>query len=260
MHLIEVLDQPWLPYFHREAVTDALALLLGFAELYSPIVPRLAEAIRLSGTRQVVDLCSGAGGPWSWLLGALENQEDLRVDLYLTDKFPNPGASSRAADSAQIRVHHYPDPVDVRRIPAQLKGFRTLFTSFHHFRPQEARTILRDAADNRQGIGIFEVAGRDPITLLSLLVIPILTLLLVPFIRPFRWQHLIWTYLVPVVPCVLLFDGLVSCLRSYSLPELADLTKAIPLSGYTWEIGKVRTWPLALPVTYLIGHPASRRP
>jgi hypothetical protein len=35
-----------------------------------------------------------------------------------------------------------------------------------------------------------------------------------PWIRPFRWSRLLWTYVVPIIPAVLLFDGIVSCLRT----------------------------------------------
>ena len=44
-----------------------------------------------------------------------------------------------------------------------------------------------------------------------------------PACPPFRWSRLLWTYLVPVIPLVLLFDGIVSCLRSYRPDELLKL-------------------------------------
>ena len=44
-----------------------------------------------------------------------------------------------------------------------------------------------------------------------------------PLIRPLRWSRLLWTYLIPLVPVITLFEGLVSCLRTYSVQELHDL-------------------------------------
>ena len=35
-----------------------------------------------------------------------------------------------------------------------------MFNSFHHFRPAEAKTVLRDAAEAGQPIGIFEIPER----------------------------------------------------------------------------------------------------
>ena len=79
-------------------------------------------------------------------------------------------------------------------------------------------------------------------------------LLLTPFIGPFRWFRLFWTYLVPVLPLVLLFDTIVSCLRIYSEPELRHLT--VGLDRYCCDIGTVRGKPLPNALTYLIGVPS----
>jgi hypothetical protein len=87
------------------------------------------------------------------------------------------------------------------------------------------------------------------------LLIPIATWLFVPFRRPFRWLRLLWTYLIPVIPFVLLFDGLVSCLRAYSVGELRDMTSGLKSRGYRWEIGEKAGGWLPLRITYLIGRP-----
>jgi len=66
---------------------------------------------------------------------------------------------------------------------------------------------------------------------------------------------LFWTYLIPLVPMVTLFDGLVSCLRTYSIPELRGLTARVDTNGYRWDIGAVRSKKVPIPITYLIGVP-----
>ena len=92
--------------------------------------------------------------------------------------------------------------------------------------------------------------------MLLVFLVPIVALTVVLFIRPFRLSRLIWTYLIPVNPVVLFFDGIVSCLRAYSLDELSDLTRGLSASGYTWEIGEERRCLTSVPVTYLIGYPS----
>jgi len=71
--------------------------------------------------------------------------------------------------------------------------------------------------------------------------------------RPFRWRRLLWTYLVPVVPIVALWDGFVSNLRTYSVGELGDLVGRED-GRYEWKIGKVRSLGWSR-VTYAIGSP-----
>jgi hypothetical protein len=256
MHLIEFHDQAWFPAPLRDAVTDMLEFILGSARLYAPIVPRLQEALGQTAAQCIVDLCSGAGGPWLWMLRILEKHSNVRLSVCLTDKYPNTGAFGHAKNASENRITFHAAPVDATQIPAELKGFRTLFTSFHHFNPREARAILQDAVRNQEGIGIFEVAGRHPLTLLCVFLVPILALVLALVVRPFRWSRLIWSYLIPVVPFVLFFDGIVSCLRTYSAQELSELTGGLSSSGYTWETGREKKMLMSLPVTYLIGYPS----
>ena len=116
--------------------------------------------------------------------------------------------------------------------------------------------ILQSAVESREGIGVFEVPQRHPLAILLTFLMPIVAFVFAPFMRPFRWSRLLWTYLVPVVPFVVLFDGIVSCLRAYSSTELAELADGLFISGYKWEAGEVRGGVSPIPVTYLIAWPA----
>lgn len=130
-----------------------------------------------------------------------------------------------------------------------------MFTSFHHFSPEAGRAILQNAVDAGEGMGIFEVTRR------SLSSIPLIlgwVLLLVgctPWIRPFRWSRLFWTFLIPVIPAVLLFDGMVSCLRTYRPEELRQILSGVVGNDYCWEIGESSSG--KVPIVYLIGYPKS---
>ncbi len=259
MQLIEVLDQTWFPRSLRDATTDTLQFILNLGNLYKPIVPRLRKAFEDASTHQVLDLCSGGGGPWTQLYRVFEEEENFPVDISLTDKYPNLGAFEHARTASQNKINFQTDPVDAKRIPAELKGFRTLFTSFHHFPPREARAILQSAVDTQQGIGIFEAARRHPLTIFFIFLLPVVALVLVPFVRPFRWSRLIWTYLVPVVPLVLLFDGLVSCIRTYSPRELRELIGGLSANAYKWDMGEEKGGLLPISITYLVGYPDPKR-
>ena len=257
MQLFEIHDQAWFPSFLRDQVTDDLQLLLNIGKPYADIMPQLRQAIERAGADRVLDLCSGAGGPWVWLADAL-NREGVCIRVELSDKYPNASARARV-QSDGTKLHYRDEAVDVTRVSQEMTGFRTLFTSFHHFPPEQARQILRDAVKNRQGIGVFEIPGRRPLTLVLTPFVLIADILVVPFmcLRPIAlaaWR-LIWRWMIPVVPLVLLFDGIVSCLRAYSLRELRELTSSLGDCGYRWEIGCVKRGFLRLPISYLVGYP-----
>jgi len=132
-----------------------------------------------------------------------------------------------------------------------------MFSSFHHFPPAEARAILQDAVNCRQGIGIFEMTGRDAATILRIFMAPFFVMRLTGSIRPFRWSRLLLTYLIPVIPLVVMMDGIVSCLRTYTIPELTELTGSLEGTPYDWEIRKVHTPGSPFPLLYAIGWPRS---
>lgn len=241
LHLVELHDLPVCPPSLRDALTDFLAFSLNVAGAYDPAGPLLRRAVERTGSHRIVDLCSGAGGPWSRLAS------QVGVPVLLTDLYPHLG--SHLAGGLPL----HPEPVDARAVPKTLDGFRTLFTSFHHFRPAAARAILADAVQRRQGIAVFEAARRAPWEIAVVALTWLGTLSAAPFVRPWRWSRFFWTYLPPVLPLVGTFDGIVSCLRAYSPAELRELVRG--LDTYDWDIGDMRGGWSPLRGTYVIGVP-----
>jgi hypothetical protein len=74
-----------------------------------------------------------------------------------------------------------------------------------------------------------------------------------PLIRPRRWWILALTYLVPILPLLILWDGVVSSLRTYAPADLERLTTGLGSDGYRWSSGVHRVQGMV--ITYLIGQP-----
>ena len=256
LHLFELEDQPWFPTEVRDLATDYLHFIETRFALHRSIVPVLADALRATGASRLIDLCSGGAGPIPLLLEDLA-AEGIRVTATLTDRFPNVAALEQAAAVSQGQITFVTEPVDARSVPANLTGFRTIFNGFHHFRPSDATAVLRNAADARQPIGIFEISQRTFRTILPLLLTPLFVLAVTPVIRPFRWKRLLWTYLLPLVPLTCLWDGIVSQLRAYTPAELEELG-ASAHSGTCWRAGRVPIGSTPGSATYLVGYPQKR--
>jgi hypothetical protein len=257
LHLIEIEDQDWCPRSVRDAATDYLQCFFVATRTYAAMIPILAAVLQRTGSQRVLDLCSGSAGPWLWLRPALA-EKGVSVSVCLTDKYPNLEGFERASRLTNQVISHHPQPVDPTQVPGDLHGFRTMFSAFHHFRPEQACAVLADAVRNRQGIGVFEATQRGPLMLLFTVLAPLGVLFATPFIRPFRWSRLLWTYLIPLVPLVTLFDGLVSCLRTYSVRDLHDLTTKLGANDYHWDIGTVKSKKTPMPITYLLGVPIEK--
>lgn len=257
IHLIEIHDQDWCPRTLRDGETDYLQFVIATTKPYAAMVPILSAALQHTGTLQVLDLCSGAAGPWLWLQPVLADR-GVSVSVCLTDKYPNVELFRQLNRPPPQPISYHTEPVDARQVPEELTGFRTIFSAFHHFPPEQACAVLADAIRKRQGIGVFEGTQHSALALLVMLFAPLMVLLMTPFIRPFRWSRLLWTYVIPVLPLIVLFDGLVSCLRTYSIEELRDLAARLDANDYRWDIGTVKSTAGPIPITYLIGVPIEK--
>ena len=252
-HLVELEDLPSWPRTFRDAATDYLVTAIRHARVYDGLAPRIAAAITRCGARQVTDLCSGGGGPWPDLHPALR-AAGVDVPVCLTDKYPNTAALTRlAATTPGVRFE--PESVSATDVPARLAGFRTIFTAFHHFRPADARAILAAAVRDRVGIAIAEPTSRNWAALALQPLVPLAVLMLTPAVRPFRWSRLFWTYLIPVLPAAILFDGVVSTLRVYTPDEMLAMGREVVSEEYEWEAGVERPRGSPVPIPYLIGVP-----
>lgn len=253
-HLFELEDQPWFPGVIRDAGTAYLELAARLANIGDVMAPILARALQRANQDQIVDLCSGGSGPLPSALTVIASQGGPTVTATLTDLYPNQNAFERITrDNPTIRAEF--EPVDATAVPDNLKGLRTLFSGLHHFRPAQAKAILENAVEDREAIAIFESVARHPLALLSMLFVPFMALLLVPFLRPFRWSWIPLTYLVPVIPFFIFWDGFVSCLRCYSQDELRAMTANLTSNDYQWEIGGLDIPGAPFQGLYAIGAP-----
>lgn len=257
VHLIEIHDQTWCPRVLRDCATEYLEFMIHKGKLYDPIAERLIPAVQRSGTDEITDLCSGGGGPWVSLYQAFQDA-GVPVRVTLTDLYPNRAAFERVKQQSGLEIELHDESVDATRVPEELTGFRTLFSSFHHFRPEQARSILADAVAAGRGIAIVEGTKRSAAIVVFALLIPIVVFFATPFIRPFRLSRLFFTYIIPILPLLIWFDGIVSALRTYSPDELRALVADIDDGGYEWDIGELAVRPGQAPVTYLIATPPGR--
>jgi len=255
--LFKFTNLPWLPDFLRNATTDYLNFIERVGRLYDPATPLLNTALDRMHETQVLDCGSGAGGPWLHLFEKLRKMHP-GVQLQLCDYFPNEEARHFWKKAFDGKVAYVPDSIDAKNIPPDLKGFRTFFSSFHHFRPEQAHQILQDAVTKQTGIAIFEYTQRGVLSFLGMFLVPFVVWAVTPWIHPFSWKRLLFTYLLPVIPLMIAWDGLVSCLRTYSPKELKEQTHLLGGDYYDWQVGEVKGPLSPVPMTYLIGLPRRR--
>ena len=161
-------------------------------------------------------------------------------------------------------------PVDAANCPSDLlsrtsvpekskRQFRLFSLAFHHFPDIIAVRILRNTLATSDGFAILELQGRDLGNLFIVLCMWPMLLLGSWYWFWGCWGHLFFTYAVPIVPLVIVFDGLVSCLRTRREGEVMKLIREAVrgdeggLEGWRFETGgELHTWPTGT-MQYFIG-------
>lgn len=264
LHLFEWEDQAWLPVVFRDFITDHLRHFLT-QSLREPINRAVAQLLKplmlISGTNQIIDLCSGAGGPLLQVRPMLAEALGQPVDVLLTDLYPNVKAFKQGESDGAGSIKARYESTNAFDIPNELHGVRTLFTALHHFEPDGAKLLLADAASKRQPIAIIELLERTPrLFLLTGIFALWQSFMLTPFVGRMTMMRFFLTYVIPLAPAVILWDGLVSVLRTYTPEELLAMADGVGATDYEWKSGQFNVpglFGISMPTIYLVGYPTA---
>lgn len=258
IHLFEIEDFSWFPSSLRDCLTQMLIVVHRMVRTSNELMPLIERALRQSGQRTIIDLCSGSGGPMPEIAARLREQADLAdLRLELTDLYPNLNLPQPLDTGTVYRAA----PVDATNVPADLLGLRTMVCSFHHMRPEAARQVLQNTQQSSQPICIYEISDNTmpppwlfwvglPLNFLFALFVSLL-------VRPITWRQVVFTWLIPILPVCFAWDGAVSNVRTYGLSDLDQLLEGLQSDGYQWETGTIAAKPSNK--VYLLGMPVSSR-
>ncbi|KAI0198529.1 hypothetical protein F4808DRAFT_435485 [Astrocystis sublimbata] len=179
-------------------------------------------------------------------VSARPSSEDAAVKFILTDLHPHVESWEKAAAKSP-HLTYVSTPVDAAAAPADLiernktggKGvFRLFNLAFHHFDDDLARAILKNTVSTGEGFGIFELQSRTFSSFVSCILFGLFILLIAPFLYWWAPQILFFVYIIPIVPFVLVFDGLVSSLRTRTPDEVELLLRTCGAPGDLtgWEV------------------------
>jgi hypothetical protein len=175
--------------------------------------------------------------------------------LTLTDLIPNLRTADEINRQGPNRVY-VTKSVSATNVPNDWQGVRTVFSGLHHMKPEIAFNLLKNAFDNGQCIFVGETTKRSLRALRVYSKAPIHFFAATRLIDPTPAQRAL-TFAIPVLPLMLGWDNIVSCLRTYSSRELTDFVDRLRSRYYHWEIGELYNPVLDTPYPYIMGYPMS---
>jgi hypothetical protein len=238
IHAFEFNDVAACPEFVRDSVVEILGhglTALDFGEVIAPTFSRFVQQAQVSA---VLDLASGTGVPARLICDALG---EAAPRFLLSDLFPNVPALRAAVAAHPTKLEACMTPVDATAVHADVAhDARTIINAFHHLRPSLAHAVLADAIAQRKAVFVYESFPPK----LRRLAATLPALAPGVWLNPLRSRRApalkgLFTYLLPLIPAVSLWDAVVSVLRIYSEPELRAMAQAAGGRDYHWSYQEV---------------------
>lgn len=210
--LKELEDCDWFPGYLRRFQTD----FIGFAVAKMNVYDEVAAVIDTSSATQMVDLCSGSGEPAITVFRKCENF----THLTMTDKFP-----SKKIDDEQISYCN--ESLDVRKMKFHPGMCYTMFNAFHHFSNSEKLNFVDKIRDSGSTAVIVELLEPKLFCMLKVILAGTIgSLLAAPFVKPFSFARLFFTWIVPLNILTITIDGVISVIKSKSANQYRKLFSA----------------------------------
>lgn len=228
-------DSKRFPAFLRDGQTDFISFMVNLFGMYKPLEAVVWPSLRAGKYRRVIDGTAGAGGPALHLLAPIGSPASLE----LSDRFPNIPAARRL-ERKNGNISYSTRGKELNEITTSENDLIVCFNSFHHFDHPTRLELIRSWSRSKSDILIAEVLKNDLKTLLSVGVAALSSFLLTPFVRPFRLDRLLFTYLVPVIPVAIAHDGWMSALKQPTHEEWEEIRTELADSGYQSTLEKKR--------------------
>ncbi len=240
IHLFEFEDFSWFPNWIRELMTryiEAFHKILGTSD---ELVKLLSEPLKQRS--HLFDLCSGSGGPMLKVYEQLKSSNS-EVRLTLSDLYPNTLAANQINQMGDPNLTYETDPVDATAVSDNKEAIRTMICSLHHMKPDQAKAILKDAQSNQQYFLAYEISDNSFPKWIWWIAIPfsfITVFFVTPLVRPMSFGQLFFTYIIPILPIFIAWDGAVSNARTYTLEDMDLLTQDLQSENYQWKTGAIK--------------------
>jgi hypothetical protein len=221
LFLFEFMDLAWLPSTLRATIHDVLDCCLATPprHYYEWVAREILNLVEDGSLNTVVELGAGTAPITRELAKHLSGHKG--ISLRVSDLYPNTALY-------QALEEKYPDLIQTdrrsvdfsRRMDFPPGSLLVLSGTFHHVPPAARPQALKALSAYR--VAVFEPLRRNPASLfLSLLgFFPgLATPLRFWNQRPGNWRRVLWCWLVPLAPLMIVWDGIVSCLRYWTEKE-----------------------------------------
>lgn len=230
----ELEDYDWFPEQIRCYQAQFIGSITNWLNVYKPIVPEVKKLVTENSSDLIQDLCSGSGIPANYIR---DRGKDL-PRIVCSDKFPQPFFNN--PDYLQV-------PVDVLQLSADTHTCYIMFNAFHHFTDAQKVSIVQKIRAAHTPFIFSEILQPDLLTIVRVILSSVVVqLFTAPFIRPFSWGRLFFTYIIPVNIITVLYDGIISVFKSRSFSTYRSMFERLSDDQYSIAVERHSNWKYSL--------------
>ncbi|MCQ8129164.1 hypothetical protein [Methylomonas rivi] len=231
MRLFEFGDLDGVSNLYHIYLREYLVFFYKVFGYYKLWVPSFSNFIKRVGKNKYLECCSGAGEPLTLIDSQLDKNEVGLVNYLLSDIRPNPDVVNKFNQNQLSRFRYIENPVDVTQDLDKFDCPKIFINSFHHFSKKQVEKILINNFKNKNEIVVLEYVSNSLLGYLSMTVGPLVVFLTLPFLVKLRHLPImaLFTYVFPLFPLMMLWDGIVSCLHEHSVEDLKQIVNKLGL-------------------------------
>lgn len=194
---------------------------------------------------EALDLCSGTGRAAEETVKYGIRKNSPLPKLYLSDLFPDLNSFEQLKKKYPDNIDYIAEPLDMMNPPLDKFKLFTICAAFHHLKQKDASRVLNNFLVRGGSLIIFEPLSRS---LLNLVMMIIIIPVLVPIYavvsvlaRPRCLISWLFCLIVPIIPLMVCFDGIISILRTYTRSEIEAMLSPQNARTYSITFKKLKT-------------------
>lgn len=118
-----------------------------------------------------------------------------------------------------------------------------MFNAFHHFSTAQQKEVVQNMALNGAPFLIAEILEPGLLNVIKIFFTgTVIQLLTAPFVRPFSTGRLLFTYLIPVNLFTVVYDGIISVMRSKTAAQYQNELQGVSTGLYNITVSRVNNW------------------
>ena len=206
--ITQIINTTWCPSLIKNRIIEFLNWFVIKVNATKPFVPVIEEVLDSTNTKKIINI-------------------DLNVGAGIETVAP--------FIKKEIEINSIP----ITDFNVKQNGLYLFANSFHQLPIEQAKEKLKKIAESGNPVVVVEGNNDSLWQIVGMtFFVPLSVLLTTPFVKPFHFSRLIFTYLIPILPIFIVIDGCLALLKLYNPKDLKELTTDINIPHYEWKMGK----------------------